>query len=294
MADLIGGALDSLTVFPLMIIVLFVMLQDRRRSLWPVGVMMMPLLLGNTVAAVTRSYALLPMLYAYFLLMSIGLTIYMVRALRQYGRWLRDNYADLEHKELWQSFVVLAIVLLVFVFYSFIYKGPAYLYAMQAISAVLVCHLLWRVETLSDLSIAVNYVEEDAATTEKVEDNANSLSIRNNIEPLLKQYCEQSRLYLQYDITLSRLAMEIGTNRFYLSQYFSSQGMNYNAYINELRVNHFVSLYREAVAAQRSFTAQQLAFESGYRSYNTFREAFKRHTGLSVTAWMKEQTLQSD
>ena len=31
----------------------------------------------------------------------------MVRALRQYGRWLRDNYADLEHKEVWQSFVVL-------------------------------------------------------------------------------------------------------------------------------------------------------------------------------------------
>ena len=81
--------------------------------------------------------------------------------------------------------------------------------------------------------------------------------------------------------------MEIGTNRYYLSQYFSSQGMNYNTYINELRINHFISLYREAVAAQRSFTAQQLAMESGYRSYNTFSDAFKRRTGQSVTAWMR-------
>ena len=42
----------------------------------------------------------------------------MVRAIRQYGRWLRDNYADLEHKEVWQNFVVLAIFLLVYVIYS--------------------------------------------------------------------------------------------------------------------------------------------------------------------------------
>lgn len=30
-----------------------------------------------------------------------------------------------------------------------------------------------------------------------------------------------------------------------------------------------------------------LALESDYRSYNTFREAFKRKTGQSVTVWMK-------
>ncbi len=34
-----------------------------------------------------------------------------VRALIQYGRWLRENYADLEHKEVWQSLLFLACVL---------------------------------------------------------------------------------------------------------------------------------------------------------------------------------------
>ena len=33
----------------------------------------------------------------YLLLMGIGLLIYMVREVRRYGRWLRDNYVDLEH-----------------------------------------------------------------------------------------------------------------------------------------------------------------------------------------------------
>jgi AraC-like DNA-binding protein len=103
----------------------------------------------------------------------------------------------------------------------------------------------------------------------------------------LKQHCEEPQLYLQHDLTLLQLAKAVGTNRFYLSQYFSSQDSTYNAYINNLRVNHFVSVYREAVAAHRSFTVMQLAQESGFRSYNTFSSAFKRKTGQSVTAWIK-------
>ena len=118
MTDLIGGLLDFMTVFPLMIVVLLVMLQDRRRPLWPVAVMMVIPVIGGAISVATRSYVLLPIGYIYFLLMCIGLIICMVCALRQYGRWLRDNFADLEHKEVWQSFVVLAIILLMFVVYA--------------------------------------------------------------------------------------------------------------------------------------------------------------------------------
>ena len=144
MTDLVGGMLDTITVIPLAIVVLLTMLQDRRRPLWPVAVLMAPLVVVGLHSVVNRSYALLPVMYAYFLLMGIGLTIYMVRAVRQYGRWLRDNYADLEHKEVWQGFVVLVIMLLVFGLYTYIYEGTVYLYALLVGFAVLVCYLLWR------------------------------------------------------------------------------------------------------------------------------------------------------
>ena len=221
--------------------------------------------------------------------------------MRQYSRWLRDNYADLEHKEVWESFAVLGIMLLVFVIYAYTNDGLVYQYAMQMIAVLLTGYLLWRVETLSDLSNSLLQdvqVESDdslvihTGTTENDEDNALSLSIRNNIEPLLKQNCEEPHLYLQHDINISRLAREIGVNRFYLSQYFSSQGMTYNEYINDLRINHFISLYHEAVATHRIFSVQQLAQESGYRSYSTFNSVIKCKTGKSVTAWMK--TLNED
>ena len=287
LCDLVGGLLDSMTIFPLAIIVMLAMLQDRKRPLWPVAVMVAPFIVGNALGVATLSYDYLPMLYGYLLLMGIGLIIYMVRALRQYGRWLRDNYADLEHKEVWQSFVVLAIVLLVFVVYALINENSIYIYVMLVMSALLICYLLWRVETLSDLSIHFAPVESETVDDQSLSKGL-SLTNRDNIGALLQQHCIDTQLYLQHDLTLLQLAKTIGTNRLYLSQYFSCLGTTYNAYINDLRIQHFVNLYSEVVAANRPFTAQQLAHESGYRSYSTFRLAFKQRMGQNVREWMCE------
>ena len=290
MIDLIGGLLDCMTTLPLAIIVLLAMLQDRRRQLWPVAVMFAPLIVGNAMCVATRSYDLVPLLYLYALLVCIGFIIYMVRETRRYGRWLRDNYADLEHKEVWQSLVVLAIILLAFVTYALASNGPAYQYSMQVISIVLICYLLWRVETLSDLSIPDNDTSEETVATEHEKDNALALSVRNNIGPMLKQYCEEQQLYLEYDLTLSQLVQKIGTNRLYLSQYFSSQGTTYNTYINGLRIQHFINKYHEAATAHQPITAQKLALQSGFRNYNTFGVAFKKIMGMTATEWMRNDS----
>ena len=287
--DLVGGMLDYMTVIPLSIVVMFCMLQDRKRPLWPAWMIVAPLVVGMAVCIAKLSYEPLPMILAYLLLLGLGLIIYMVHEIRQYGRWLRDNYADLEHKEVWQSFVVLAFLLLISGIYELGFEWPAYDYVVQVLGIVIVCYLLWRVETLSDLSIPVNDSKEETVTTKDVEDSDYPLSIRNDIGSLLQQHCIDKQLYLQYDLNISQLAKAIGTNRFYLSQYISNQGTTYNNYINDLRINHFVSLYHEAVNAHRSFSAQQLALESGYRSYRTFSDAFKRKMGHTVSAWIKTQ-----
>ena len=284
MTDLIGGLLDCMTLFPVAIIVLLAMLQDRRRPLWPVAAMMVIPVIGGAFSVATRSYALLPIGYIYFLLMCIGLIIYMVRALRQYGRWLCDNYADLEHKEVWQSFMVVAVILLMLFIYVGGFGGPAYEYIVQACGIAMVCYLLWRVETLSDLSIA----SQQSQPVEEEAPDLHSETPPDDIERLLQKHCIDSQLYLQHDLTVTQLARAIGTNHFYLSQYFARLDTNYNAYINDLRIDHFVRLYREAVANQSPVNAQQLASKSGYRSYSTFSLAFKQRKGQSVTAWMRD------
>ena len=284
----IGALLDFMVVFPLAGIIMLVMLQDRRRRLWPIFVLMLPLVAGVLWCLASDSDALISVLYAYIFVLGVVYMIYIVRALRQYSRWLRDNYADLEHKEVWQSFVVMVSIIFLFGFYVFGIRGAFYEYIVQISCAVLICYLLWRVETLSDLSISQSLPIEETAIIEDMEDNELSLSAYDAIGPLLQEFCIDKQLYLQHDLALSQLAKTIGTNRYYLSQYFSSQGMTYNNYINDLRINHFVRLYREAIATGHFTTAQQLAYDSGYKSYSTFSLAFKQRMGQTVTSWMRE------
>ncbi len=292
LCNAIGGMLDGITIFPVTINVLLTMQQDKRRPLWPFFVCMAPFVMGMIWCIFSRNLALVPMLRIYFLLLSIGSVIYMVRALRQYGRWLRDNYADLEHKEVWQIFLSLTILLLMIDFYAAYIGGVAYEYIVQICGLLIVCYLPWHVETISDLSLSQQQSlpepEPAAAKAECMEGNDPSQSLPDKIGPLLQKYCIDTRLYLQHDLTLHQLSRAIGTNRFYLSQYFSSKNTNYNAYINDLRINRFVSLYRDTVAKQKSFTVQQLAHNSGYRSYSTFTLAFKQRMGKNVTTWMRE------
>jgi AraC-like DNA-binding protein len=175
------------------------------------------------------------------------------------------------------SHVLVIVILLFIIIYGFDTGDMTISYLVQFIDLALIGLLLWRVETLPQL--------ENTFVEQRVQQ---PLVIPSNIEQLLAEHCVDTQLFLQHDLTLLQLAQTIGTNRFYLSQYFSSQGTTYNAYINDLRINHFMSLYREAIATGQTVTAQQLANDSGYRSYSTFSLAFKQRMGQSVTAWMRE------
>ena len=299
---LIGGLLDCLLTIPVALVVMLCMLQDKRRPLWPVWLAMVPLVIMMGVSIANRSEALLPWMQGYFLLAVIGFTVYMVREVRQYGRWLRDNYADLEHKEVWQSLLVLVVIMFLFVYYVTGYGSITYEYIIQVSDLLVIGHLLWRVETLQDLNLPIsseNIVVADATpiddsdamdtmiATEETEEADTSLSVRNNIGPLLRQHCEEPQLYLQYDLTLQQLATQIGVNRSYLSKHFALQGITYNTYINNLRIRHFVSLCQERVAAHQPLSIQQLSLDSGFRSYSTFNGAFKQVMHTTATEWLR-------
>ena len=327
---LIGALLDCMLTMPLALVVMLCMLQDRKRPLWIAWLITAPLIILMAVSVGMRSYALVQWMQGYFLLMAVGFTAYMVREVRRYGRWLRDNYADLEHEEVWQSLLVLAVIILLFCYYVVGYGSITYEFIIQLCGIALVAYLLWRVETLQDLSfqpmadgdIALAEAQRAAAEAAEVAAEADddtlvgdgdalegdggrpqpaeglSEAVIQEIGKLLHDRCEGNKLYLQTDLTSVQLAQALGTNRTYLGMYFSSQGTTYNAYINTLRINYFIEVCRQVSAAAegQSIQAKHLAARSGYRSYRTFSGAFKQRTGQSVKDWIAEQesSLQSN
>ena len=259
------------------------MLQDRRRPVWPAFVAMIPFAVLGGVFMVYPIDSITHIAIAYLMSIYVFFTIYMVFAVRQYGRWLRDNYADLEHMEVWVSQVMVSACMLSLILYALIDSDIRFFYLLHLVELILFCLLLWRVETLPLLHLP--------AQTVQPADMPSNMYLYN-IRQLLDERCVATQLYLRHDLTLVQLAKALGTNRTYLGQYFSSQGTTYNAYINDLRINYFISRYKDAVSNAQPITAQHLASDSGYRSYSTFSLAFKQRMGQSVTVWIREMAKQ--
>ena len=145
--------LDHSTLVPLLMGVLLAMLQDRRRPLWPWLLVQVPVAMFGVMGMARRDW-----LYGYTLAhwWQLGVCAvfiaYYILALRQYGRWLLMNYADLEHKQVWQS---LALALVFFAIYGLYTSNMGALsreYLSQVLTVAIVAFLVWRAETLQELS----------------------------------------------------------------------------------------------------------------------------------------------
>lgn len=283
--DILAIMLDYITLVPLVMALLLRMLQDRKRKLWPFLVTHIPIIAIAIYGLIVRNPEAKDYMFYYQVVIIVIFIIYYVRALKQYDRWLRENYADLEHKEVWQSLLLLAGVLAFYYAYTSNLGELFHEYLSQVNTLIILIFLTWRVETLQTLLPSdTDVVSADTTQTPFVSANTSL-----DISSMLQNHCEATQLYLRHDLTLSQLAVVIGTNRTYLSSYFSQQDDTYNAYINRLRIEHFIQLYHEAVSQSHPVTALELSQQCGYRTYRTFSTAFRQHMGITVTAWMQSE-----
>ena len=144
--------LDHATLVPLVMGVLLALLQDRRRPLWPWLVVQAPVVADGIVGIVQRDmFCGFELPHYWQLGVAVAFVVYYIFALRQYGRWLLDNYADLERKEVWQSLVFAIVLLLAYAIYTSNAGELMREYLSQVITIVVIAFLLWRVETLQEL-----------------------------------------------------------------------------------------------------------------------------------------------
>lgn len=78
--------------------------------------------------------------------------------------------------------------------------------------------------------------------------------------------------------TVARMEMH-----YFCSFFRDKTGVTFTTWMDHVRVQGAVSLL-----ASKNYTISQVAEEVGYRSIRTFQRAFKRHTGMSPSAFKKE------
>ena len=162
--DIALMALDHLTLVPLAMAVLLRMLQDRRRRLWPWIVAQVPIV-GIAVAGIAMGDARSVLWMNGW--QTVVIAAFVVRyflAQREYNRWLLDNYADLEHKDIWRSLLVAVGLCVVYEVYCNNPGMMAVEYLSQVFTIAVALFLVWRVETLQRLALEEEYDEPADAT----------------------------------------------------------------------------------------------------------------------------------
>lgn|GEM_PF-2340239 len=103
----------------------------------------------------------------------------------------------------------------------------------------------------------------------------------------LELLMEQNKLYLNQEITLYDLATLLGTNTNYLSRAINeTYSINFNRYINSLRVEKVIELMKENQKVQYSLWG--LGQQAGFYSKSAFIIAFKRITGLTPNEYANQ------
>jgi len=104
----------------------------------------------------------------------------------------------------------------------------------------------------------------------------------------LTAHMERRRPYLDPSLTLKTLAHQLGWSADELSRMVNGAfDQNFNDYISSYRVKAVQMAMRDPALAHLSLLG--LALESGFNSKATFNRVFKQHTGLTPSAWRKQE-----
>ena len=128
-------------------------------------------------------------------------------------------------------------------------------------------------------SVAETVVEPQPVAEQPVEPEPEELKLQQEAAFAERMYLlfEKEHVYLNPRLRLSELAMLLGTNRTYLSQYFNQNcESTFYDFVNDYRIHHAKLLLHST-----DDTLETIAMNSGFNSLSTFRRAFVQREGMS-------------
>lgn len=128
-------------------------------------------------------------------------------------------------------------------------------------------------------NVAETVVEPQPVAEQPVEPEPEELKLQPEAAFAERMYLlfEKEQVYLNPRLRLSELAMLLGTNRTYLSQYFNQNcESTFYDFVNDYRIHHAKLLLHST-----DDTLETIAMNSGFNSLSTFRRAFVQREGMS-------------
>lgn len=200
---------------------------------------------------------------------------------RYYARYIRESFSNIDEIDIsW-----LRAVAWLFVICQLLWVGISIVrHPLTDCLYYVMSIVLWQI-TLEHVMRQKPITVEVAETEPMVEDAEPMTPREYRFAQLLPSVVEGEELYLNPVLSIKDLALRIGTNRTYLSDYFVNVlHTTFYDYINGLRiVKKCIPLLEE----HPEYTLERIANESGFQSISTFRRAFQKIKGFTPSEYRK-------
>lgn len=108
----------------------------------------------------------------------------------------------------------------------------------------------------------------------------------------LKTYMIQEKPYLDCELTIKKLAIDLGASTHKLSQVINENGnMNFYEFINQYRIEEIKKRLTDNKNDQ--FKIESIAYDCGFNSKSSFYTLFKKHTSQTPSQYKKECLTQT-
>lgn len=132
-------------------------------------------------------------------------------------------------------------------------------------------------------------IDESDTSNQKYKKSTLTDEIADDILDKLQQLMAQEKLFTDSEISLPKLADQLHVSTHHLSQVLNERlNRSFFNFINEHRIE--AAKQKLLDPETQKYTMLELAYEIGFNSLSAFNTAFKKHTGLSPTAYKKENT----
>lgn len=230
-----------------------------------------------------------------------------LQTIREYQKLLKQNYANLQEKDLqWVRFLLLGIVLTLLVNICLVlaelYWGEFTWESSNLTTFVMVGMILYLGYHGSSQSriLIPDYLlnhnsfsetEDAPATPSHHLTNASETEIAG-LKTRLEKSLQEDHVYLEEDLSLSMLAEILDTTDKKLSALLNHYlDINFYDLINQYRVEAVQA--KMLSSAFEHYTLLAIAFESGFKSKTSFNRIFKKSTGFSPSEYRKKKKIEN-
>ena len=220
--------------------------------------------------------------------LAVATIIYVLIFSSKYQMFIATNYSYRENIDVKWITVSCIVYFISLFFYSFAFDETTWLSeSLYNVFSIVLWTFLFMFARRHRVVKALKPVEKSEEQRVEVVVEKETPAVRNTscrdeiFETRLKQVVEDGKLYLNPKVSLNDVALAVGSNRTYLSDYFNnSLNTTFYDYMNTFRISKACELI-DKMPQKGKLSMAVVASMSGFNSLSTFNRYFFKSMGIS-------------